>query len=496
MTTTTIDVFKYRPEDGGVLDCLMDLHGQNWLYVAGFEAWYYWTGTHWAKDECQRLRKLIQKLLDVMNAQSRNELASIIAYETRLKSELIAAEANDNSETIVATERKLAEARSNKERIKAYVSATTRSSNRVASIEGMAQAQRAIAADQLDTANVLNLKNGTLDLDTLTLRPHCREDYLTYQLGYEYDENARAPRFERFVSEVFVKEGTTETDEDLCYLYQAALGLSMTNDTRHEAMFFLSGSGGNGKTVVISIIQALLNGMACSVDFSTIGQPGNYDLADVQGKRVIFSTESERGGKAAEGYIKRIVSGERINARAIYGKPFEFKSTAKIWWAMNDKPIIEDTGNAIWRRMKLIPFNRIFSDTEKDVDLLSKLLGELPGILNFALDGLRRLRQRGRLPESAAVNDAIREYRHESNTVAQWKDERTVVTPTANTPASTLYEDYRIWSDQNGRKAFNSTNFGKELKRLGIAKRENARHSEGLDEKQCHRYSLGLLFVC
>ena len=467
MTTTTIDLFKYRPEDGGILDCWREWYGDNWLYVAGFEAWYYWTGTHWEKDEAQRLYKQVQDLMHAMNQAAIAEMQAITGNDDKAKAQ--------------------------RARIREYVNATKRSRNRVASVEGMAQAHRAIAADQLDTANVLNLKNGTLDLDTLTLRPHCRQDYLTYRLSYEYDDNARAPRFEQFVSEVFVKEGTTETDFELCQLYQEGLGLSLTNDTKHEAMFFLYGDGGNGKTIVISIIQALLNGMACSVDFSTIGQPGNYDLADVQGKRVIFSTESERGGKVAEGYIKRIVSGERINARAIYGKPFEFKSTAKIWWAMNDKPVIRDTGNSIWRRLKLIPFNRTFTEKDRDPDLLKKLYSELPGILNFCLDGLRRLRQRGRLPESEAVNEALREYRHESNPVAQWKEERTTTTQTADTPAATLYDDYKTWALQNGRQPLNQTNFGNELKRLHVTKRDNARHSQNADIKVCNRYSLKIL---
>src|SRR5690606_27664534 len=101
--------------------------------------------------------------------------------------------------------------------------------------------------------------------------------------------------------------------------------------------------------------------------------------------------------------LKRIVSGERIKARPIYGAQFEFDSQAKVWWAMNDKPIIKDTGNSIWRRLKLIPFNRTFTDLDKDPELGQKLEAESPGILNFALDGLRRLRLRGKLPESAAV---------------------------------------------------------------------------------------------
>lgn len=468
---TTIDVFKYRPEDGGVLDAWLEICGSDWIYVTGFEAWYAWTGTHYKLDNCKQLEKQIQTLLDLMNQAARDELSALFGDEDA-----------DNDE-------KEKDAKQAK-RLSAYIAATTRTRSRVASIEGMAQAQRAVSADRLNTLNVLNLENGTLDLDTLTLNPHDRDDYLTYVLSYKYDPEAIAPRFERFVSEVLVKEGTTETDFELCQLFQELLGYGLTNDTRHEAMVWMPGEGGNGKTVAITVIQWLLGTMAHNVNFETIGLPGNYDLADIQGKRIIFSTESEKGGKVSEGYVKRIVSGETMAARTIYGKPFVFKSIAKVWWAMNDKPIIKDPTDSVWRRMYIVPFHRQFSDAEKDIDLLPKLHDELSGILNFAFDGLRRLRQRGRLPQAQASDHAKRDYRRDNNPVLQWKDENTEATSTADTPATELYENYKVWAVSGGRQPLNVTNFGKELKRLKVACRENGRHSRGFDSRVCNRYAL------
>ena len=384
------------------------------------------------------------------------------------------------------------------EKYKAYIGATKRTNGRVVSVESMAQAQRAVAVDQLDAGNNLNLRNGTLCLDTLALHPHTQDDHLTYCLDYDYNPAATCPRYEQFLQEVLVSEepdanGQWMTDTELCLLFQELTGYSLTTDTKHEVMTWLSGDGGNGKSVAITINRKLIGPLCSSIDFQTIGLPGNYDLSDIPGRRVIFSTESERGGKVAEGYIKRIVSGEQIKARPIYGKQFEFSPVAKVWWAMNDKPIIKDTGNSIWRRLKLIPFNRTFTDQDKDPDLLPKLEAELPGILNFALDGLRRLRQRGKLPESVAVAKAIAEYRHETNAVAQWITDRTIVLPEPRTLASDLHTDYRAWCAQNGRESFNNTNFGKELKRLRVGFRANCRHAS--DAKFGNRYALGLLTI-
>lgn len=449
-----INLEDYRPEDGGILDCWMDNYGADWLYVSGFESWFKWAGTHWKKDECQALYKQIQTLMDAMNKAAKTEVDKATAE--------LAALGKDASEQI----ENMLKAR--KVRFIEWVNATKRSKNRVSSVEGMAQAQRAVSADSLDVLNVLNLKNGTLNMNTLELQPHNRDDLLTYELDYQYDPQAKAPRGDRFFAEVIVKAGTTETDTTLCKFLQEFLGYCLTNDTKHEVMAWLAGEGGNGKTIVITLLQWLLGPLACSVDFSTIGQQGNYDMASVQGRRVVFSTESEKGGKLAEGYIKRIVSGERINVRPIYGAPFEFKSIAKIVWAMNDKPVVRDTSNSVWRRLRLIPFNRVFTEADKDTDLLTKLKDELPGILNFCLNGLRRLRQQGHFTEAEAVKEAIKEYRHESNPVAQWLDENTVRITQFITPGKNLYTDYEQWCKANGRQAMNSVHWGREIKRLGL----------------------------
>lgn len=443
---TDFDIADYRPEDGGILDLWFDIYGQTRIFTVGHDKWFYWNDTHWIKDENLAILNEIERLMDAMNKQAREK-----------------SESTDDKDE--------------KRHWARYISATNRSKNRVLSVEGMARGRCAVPTKLLDTGNTLNLRNGVLELGTLELRPHSLNDYFTYCLPYDYDTTADCPRFKRFVSEVFVKENTTETDHDLCSIYQEALGYALTIDTKYEAMFWFSGDGGNGKTVAVTVIQKLLGPMCFSISFEEMGKTGNYDLADVAGKRVIFSTESERGGKMAEGHIKRIVSGERINARPIYGSPFEFTSIAKIFWAMNDLPVIRDTSNGIWRRLKLIPFYRTFAEHEKDPDLLNKLGEEMSGILNYALAGLRSLRQRGRFLESNAVKAAVNEYRHENNPIQQWLDERTQPTYTPGhapssypTTAKTLFDDYRNWAEQNGRQTMNNTNFGRELRRLGIPK--------------------------
>lgn len=437
---TAPNVFDYHAEDGGLLDAWVDTCSNEWVYVTGYETWYGWAGTHWQIDDSLEVHYQLGEMIRAMNEQARAAVASARAEDDKDKAKAFGA----------------------------YVSATKRSKSRVASIEGMARAIRTRPAASLDKGNVLNLMNGTLDLDSLLLRDHDRGDMLTYTLPYEYDYYAACPRFKQFIGEVLVKEDGNTPDPDLAQLLQELVGYSLTQETGHEAMVWLAGEGGNGKTVMITVLSKLLGPLAVGMNFQTIGLAGNYDLADLPGKRIVFSTESERGGNMAEGYIKRIVSGETIRARPIYGTPFSFDSTAKIWWAMNDMPTVKDTSNALHRRLKLIRFHRVFKDSEKDIHLIDKLSAELPGILNWALEGLLRLRRQGGFSAAAAVDAAKDEFRTESNPVAMWLRERTE--PGGETLATAAFQNYALWCTRSGHHELNSTNFGRELARLSVQK--------------------------
>lgn len=459
---------KYRPEDGGLLDAWRELHGARWMFITGYETWHSWAGTHWQADEEQTIHWEIQGLMDRFNREAREAKRAALRVIRAARPDLANGKLPKDDPVAAGLAKLEAMQKEKAAFYESYIAATRRSKARVASVEGMAQAHYAVAGGRLNQGNVLNLANGTLDLDRLELRPHSPEDRLTYVLPYSYDPAAECPRWRRFIAEVLVEEDGQAPDTELAELFQVALGYSLTCDTRYEAMFWLFGTGANGKSTLLAVMQSLLGPLACNVDFSSLGQPGDYTLAELPGKRVIFSTESERGGQVAEGYLKRIVSGEILTARAIYGAPFQFRPQAKLWWAMNDLPRIRDTSNAIWRRLRLIPFHRSFKGKDRDPRLLDTLRGELPGILNFALEGLRRLRDLGQLPESRAVNQAVTTYRSESNPVAQWLSERTEPINQPGARAKELHTDYLRWAKETGGQPLNNTAFGNELTRLGV----------------------------
>lgn len=460
-----LDPLRYRAEDGGILDAWLDLHGDDWLFVVGPDKWHYWNHTHWAEDSQLSIKKQIIDLMNTMN------LACIDLMKTAPgKVRSISAKYADAGLDIPDTALKEIERiKTEAGTAKTMHAATKRSSARLSSVEAMGRPKRGVAVNRINIDESLNLANGALSLKSLELRPHSKDDLFTYCLDYEYDPNADCPLFKKYIADVLVLEGTTTTDENLVMLFQELLGYSLTPDTRHEVMVWMFGEGGNGKSVAISVVEALLGPMSMSIDFQSVGMPGNYDLADIPGKRVLFSTEAERNKVMAEGYIKRIVTGDTINTRPIYGSPLSFRPTAKIWWAMNDKPIIKDTTDSMWRRMKLIPFYRKFEEGKNaDVDLPTKLMAELPGILNWAVEGLMRLTLNGRFTKSTASEEAKQQYREEANPVAQWVNTMTVRTDYPATLQGALFREYTRWCEEQKEHASTSTQFGKDLKRLRI----------------------------
>ena len=470
---------EYEPDEAGQSDAFLQRYGADWAYITGWERWHKWQGACWQSDETRAFRLALGVMLDDVHREAM-ELARELFREAE-------ATARDLGEKDQAAQDAKQEAKEAFARAMGW----RRTDRRLNAIDNLCKDQRAQHPDKLSAKNLLNLANGTLDLDSGALRPHDRADLLTHCLSYSYDPAATCPRWLQFLGEVLVKEDGRTPDPELAALFQEFIGYALTIETRYEAMLWLSGVGANGKTTAIKIVNALLGPLALSLDLGALGRPdASYYLAKLGGARVVFSTEATKGQNTGEDILKRLASGEPIPARPIRGEPITIQPVAKVLWAMNDKPNVKDTSDGFWRRLRLVPFYRQFGEHERDTQLAERLLGELPGILNWALEGLRRLRSNGRFTDAAAVRDAVEEYRTEQNDVALWLHERTTMglpkalRPTdARTRGRMAFDDYMSWAkDINRQKTMTETAFGKELKKL--AKWEKTTHVE---------YSFGLL---
>ena len=460
----------FEPDEAGQADAFLHLHGENWAFVTGLERWHCWKGAHWQVDDTRAFRRELGAMLDMVHGEAINAARQMLRQAETMKDPNQGA--NDPARAAMQ-EAKAAMARA---------MAWRRADRRLNAIDSLCRDERAIHHDRLDAGNLLNLANGTLDLDTYTLSDHTRADMLTHCLGYAYDPAATCPRWLQFLSEVLVAEDGQTPDPELAELFQEAIGYALTVETRYEAMFWLSGGGANGKSTALGVVQALLgDGLAASLDLGALGRPdASYYLAGLSGARVVFSTEAGKGQAVADDILKRLASGEPIPARPIRGEPITIKPVCKLFWALNDTPTVKDTSDGFWRRLRLIPFNRQFAEDERDTQLAVKLREELPGILNWALVGLRRLRANGRFTDAAAVREAVTEYRTTQNAVALWLNERTTHArpegyrpPDATTRAREAFQDYLQWCAETNRHTKTETAFGADLGKLVRKSRSN-----------------------
>lgn len=302
-------------------------------------------------------------------------------------------------------------------------------------------------------------QNGTIDLKQCVLRDSERTEYITKQLGTVYDAGADCTRWKQFLAEVF-----DNNDEVISYV-QRAIGYSLTGDTREQIVFLLHGNGRNGKSTFLETIALLMGEYAdtasfASFDAGTKNEQTN-DLAKLDGARFVTIIEADEDRRLNEAKIKSVTGQDRIQARFLHKEFFTFRPQFKIWLAMNHKPIISGTDDGIWRRIKLIPFNQNFRGRE-DKTLDAKLKAELPGILNWALEGLQQWLEHG-LKEPHAVTAAVEQYRTDSDIVQQWFDECCEFDSKYDTPADTLYMAYKTWAEMRNDKVMTRMSWSRRM---------------------------------
>lgn len=432
LTPISDSPFPFRCDNGGLMNHWLETEGPNWLFNTTMQMWHGWNGKYWEQQSKEYMYKTVVQMLEDTNANVQGLIKS-----------------SPESDKI--------------EKLKAYEKLTRLSKSKVQGIGFLIKVCRAIRNEDFDKGNHLNLENGVFDLDSFKLIARDKDSRFTYCLPYSFKPDATAPKWEAFIKQVLVTE-SGEPDHSLALFLQEFMGYSLTNDTSRETAVLLFGSGGNGKSVTTNVIRALLGSLAINVDFHNLGKSGNYDLAEIDNRRVVFSTELTSETNIAEGYFKLIVSGEQFNARSIYGTPFQVSPVAKIWWCLNELPPIRDQSNALWRRLIVIPFNNTFHKDEQDHTLTNKLIQELPGIFNWSLEGLKRLRRNGQFTRAASASELLEQFKRESNPLLVWMDTCTELTSYPETSSATLFKAYQEWAEENGYPLKNQTSFGRELK--------------------------------
>lgn len=316
--------------------------------------------------------------------------------------------------------------------------------------------------------DLFNVNNGVIDTRTGELLPHDKSRDISKHSDIEYDPAATCPVFIEFLETVF------NWNQDLIGFLQRATGYSLTGSVKEQCFFILYGTGANGKSTFLNIISELIGHYALKAQSELLltKKPGGIsnDVASLRYARFVTATETGEGRRLNEGLVKDLTGEQTITARFLYQEQFEFHPQFKLWLATNSKPVIKGTNNAIWRRIRLIPFEKVIEKENQDPDLIEKLRQELPGILNWAIRGCREWRE-NRLNEPEEVIAATEEYKNEMDTIGKFfKECLEFDNELFQVYAKDIKTEMEKWCDENGAKPLWLNKVSKELKNRGCKK--------------------------
>lgn len=340
------------------------------------------------------------------------------------------------------------------------------------SILSYLQSSLFIRDEQMDAyPNLINLANGIYNLEDSNLYPHKPEYYLTTQLPFNYDPQATAQTWDYYIKSTFTLPRSDTFDPELVVFLQEAIGYSLTIDVSFHAMFWCLGEGSNGKGVLFYVLEKLAGEAAIPLNLNLL-KKDQYQLANLTGKRIAFCSEANSSGNIVEdALIKSLVAGDTMTVRQIKKENFTLHPLVKLWWAMNRLPLIADTSKGFFRRVHVIPFNRVFGDNEKILNLKEQLDTELPGIFNWAMEGLQRLRTNGKFSIPEQVRKATEKYKSDSNHLVLFLEEKYDVVQGTVVQSSVIYGDYKTWCFENNFKPYNMQQFRNEMESLGYWRR-------------------------
>lgn len=394
-------------------------HGGHWRHVAGWGAWYEWSGTKWHRDETNNMRNLVRM---VCRGFAQNALKDSEAR--RISSE----------KTVAAVSR---------------LAAT--------------DPQVATLTSQWDAHSlILNTPSGIIDLTTGEVSEP-DPDLLLSQVT-SASAGWGCPRWKAFLADV------TDGDEDLQSYLQRLAGYCLTGSTDEQAFVFLYGSGANGKSVFIQTIAAVLGDYACTATLDTfMASPGSRHLTELAGlraARLVVVPETEVGRTWSEARIKTVTGGEKILANFMHRDHFEFTPQFKLIVAGNHRPALSSVGESMRRRLHVVRFDVTVPPENRDRNLAAKLIAERDGILGWMLEGCAEWQRIG-LTAPQCVLAAANEYFAAEDLIGHWIDECCDQGPHAKATASNLFASWSTWADAGGHPRGTAKALGEALRQRG-----------------------------
>jgi len=403
----------YPLTDYGNAQRLVAEHGDDLRHVDVWGKWLVWTGTRFATDETGEIvRRAKRTVRDI--------------YQS-------AADESDSDK-------------------RAALSKHARASESVARLKAMIELAKsehgvAITPDSLDADPwLLNTITGTVDLRTGELRPHDRRDLQTKCCPVG-PEDVPTPLYDAFLARIF------ENNAELIEYWLRFKGYSLTGDIRHHHLLIGYGSGANGKSTDLDLHVWMLGDYAApaadSLLMARTGDEHPTEVADLCGRRLVVASETEEGRRLRINLVKKITGDAMLKGRYMRQDYFTFNRTHKTVLVTNNRPRITEDSEAVWRRVRLIPFGVRIPDHEQDRALPDKLRDEAPGILHKLVKAcLRWQGDRFDLVEPDIVTSATEDYRAEEDPLAEFLDECCIVADGYRVSRGDVWNEYIRWADR------------------------------------------------
>lgn len=420
-------------DDLGNADQFCREHDDRFRYVAAFSpAWLVWDGRRWAGDDkgahMEAAKATVEALLTRAHAQS----------------------AGDEREKLLRH------------------AVASRTAQRLRAIPQLASTDPRVARrpDEFDRDPLaLNALNGTVDLATGELRPHEPTDGLTLVSAAAYRPDAEARTWRDFLLRVL------DGDSELEAFLRRLAGLSAIGEVREHVLAILWGAGANGKTTLVNALSNALGDYAHAggVELLLGGhRPGGAtpELAELRGRRLVTIAETREDGRLAAERVKALTGGDPIHARFLHANPFAFEPAHTVWLQTNFRPRVSDDGEAMWRRLVLVPFTVTIPLEERDPGLGERLRREADGILAWVVRGAREYLESGLRPPERVLA-ATAEYRSAESTFMAWLEECCQLAPEGWTATRVLHASYVRWAQVNGADDLSANALAERLSSAG-----------------------------
>lgn len=324
--------------------------------------------------------------------------------------------------------------------------------------------------------HLFNVINGTIDINTGEMRPHNPEDLIMQRANVVYDPEVRSELWEKTVAEIM------QGDKELIDHIQEVLGYCLSGSTRFERFFILYGpSTRNGKSTIMDTILNIMGDYGATANYTSFqessyrgnGSSPSTDIASLRGARFVSIPEPSDETVLNVSKLKTFTGGDKIKARFLYQDEFEYTPTYKLFFNTNYRPRLKAEGRSLFDsdRVEVIPFNRHFEDSERDLTLKDKLKSdrEKSGILNWMLEGYRRVLASGKLPMPEAVRNENVQYREENDKVLQFVNEEMEESPGSSMTGPVFFERFVRWCERNKYPSMGRQTVYRMLREKGIA---------------------------